>query len=240
MNVRALSERGLLVAGQRDQLRALPFQVRQQRDQLVGFAGIRQQEHDIVGGDHAEVAMARLGGVHEEGGCARRGKRRGELARNVTRLADADHDHAPATIEQRPRGGKERCAELRLQRANGFGFRCEHVAAQRQRALGIESAHVRRGLNDVARTCVEVYPKRMPEAPGEPRAVLHWPDVADAATDPASACGDGRRDHHLPTGSPAADPRLRGGRHRGRAARDRHRARQRRRAQISPSSGSCS
>ena len=41
MHVSGLRQRRLLVAGQRDQARALTLEMRQQRDELVGLAGIR-------------------------------------------------------------------------------------------------------------------------------------------------------------------------------------------------------
>ena len=84
-------------------------------NQLVGLAGVRQQQHDVVGGDHAQVAVARFGGVDEE--CRRAGRRqcRGELARDVAGLADAGHDDATAAFEDRlaRRRRRHRQGELR-------------------------------------------------------------------------------------------------------------------------------
>ena len=52
--------------------------------------------NDVVVRDHAEVAVARLGGVHEERGRAGAREGGGDLARDVPGLADAAHDHAAA------------------------------------------------------------------------------------------------------------------------------------------------
>ena len=71
MHVCALGERALLIARECDDLRALTLQVRHQQHQLVGFTGIRQHHDDVVGRDHAEVAMSGFCGVHKK--CRRTG-----------------------------------------------------------------------------------------------------------------------------------------------------------------------
>jgi hypothetical protein len=148
VDVRALRERRVLVAGERDQLRALAFQMRQQRHQLVGFAGVRDEQHDVVARDHAEIAVARLGRVHEERRRAGGSHGRGDLARDMTGLADADHDDAAAAVEQRADSSKEGSAEAPVQRADCGGLRREHIAAQRERTLRVETAHGRRRRHD--------------------------------------------------------------------------------------------
>ena len=54
-----------------------------------------RQDH-VVRGDHAEIAVAGLGGVDEEGGRAGRGEGGGDLAADMAALADAADDHAAA------------------------------------------------------------------------------------------------------------------------------------------------
>ncbi len=55
-------------------------------------------------GDHAQVAMHRLGGMDEVGGGAGAGHGRRDLARDVARLADAGNDDpAGAGQDQRDR-----------------------------------------------------------------------------------------------------------------------------------------
>ena len=72
--------------------------MRRQQHELVGLAGIGQHQHDVVRRDHPEVAVRRFGGMHEERRRAGRRQRRGELARDVARLADAGHDDAAAAV----------------------------------------------------------------------------------------------------------------------------------------------
>ena len=98
MDVGGLRERALLVAGDRDERGARALDVRQERHELVGLAGIGEHEHDVVGRDHAEVAVHRLGGVHEERRRAGRRERGRELAPDVSRLADAADDDAAAAV----------------------------------------------------------------------------------------------------------------------------------------------
>jgi hypothetical protein len=47
------------------------------------LAGPRQGHDDVIGGDHAEVAVAGFGGVHEKGGGAGGGEGGGDLARHM-------------------------------------------------------------------------------------------------------------------------------------------------------------
>ena len=111
MHIGRVRERRLLVAGQRDQARALALEMRHQRNKLVGLARIRQEQHDVFGGDHAEVPVTRLGGMHEERRCSGRRERCRDLASDMPGLTDAGHDDATATFEQRPRRREERGAQ---------------------------------------------------------------------------------------------------------------------------------
>jgi hypothetical protein len=53
-------------------------------------------EDRVLAADHAEIAMARLGGVNELCGRAGRGERRRDFARHMTALADPGDDQAAA------------------------------------------------------------------------------------------------------------------------------------------------
>ena len=65
--------------GDRDQARAQPPQGRDQPEDLLGLAALRERDHHVVGPDPAEVAVDRLGRVEREGPRARRGQRRRQL-----------------------------------------------------------------------------------------------------------------------------------------------------------------
>ena len=60
--------------------------------QFAGLARPRQRQHHVVAGDHAEVAVAGLGRMDEEGRRAGRGERGGDLAADMAALAHAGDD----------------------------------------------------------------------------------------------------------------------------------------------------
>ncbi len=71
----------------------------QKQNQLRGLSRVGQRENHIVPRDHSEVAMTGLGRMHEKRrrACAR--ERGGDLAGDVSRLADPGHDD-PALARQ--------------------------------------------------------------------------------------------------------------------------------------------
>ena len=74
--------------------------MRQDGDEFVGFAGVRQGDEHVVGGDHAEVAVAGFGRMHEEAGRAGARERGRELAGDMPGFADARYHHAALASEQ--------------------------------------------------------------------------------------------------------------------------------------------
>jgi hypothetical protein len=78
---RASADPALPVKG--DERHAEALEGRNDGHDLVGLAGVRQREHRILAGDHADVAVARLAGVHEERRRAGARERGGELAADV-------------------------------------------------------------------------------------------------------------------------------------------------------------
>ena len=96
MGIGLPGEARLRFAGKRDQLGALAFDQRHDRQQFGGFARVRQRDKYVVARDHAEVAMARFGGMHKirRRAGARHGRR--DFARDMAGLADAAHRYAPA------------------------------------------------------------------------------------------------------------------------------------------------
>ena len=116
------------IAGHRDQLGALALDQRHDRQQFGALAGIGQRDHDVVARDHAEIAVAGFGGMDEEGRGAGAGQRRGDLAGDVARLADAaDHDAAAAAEhdldgphETRRRGARDRSGDRAAPRSRAL------------------------------------------------------------------------------------------------------------------------
>ena len=81
----------------RDQRDVEPARIRDDVGKLGRLAGIRQCEDHVLGGDHAEIAVARFAGVDELRRRPCRGQGGGNLARDVTALADAGDDDPPAS-----------------------------------------------------------------------------------------------------------------------------------------------
>ena len=102
--------------------------------ELHGLARPRQCHDEIVGRDHAEVAVARLARVHEEGGRTGRGEGRRHLAADVAGLAHPGDDQPALGAADQIDRGHERAAEpvadRRRQRGHPAGFRLE--GAQRR------------------------------------------------------------------------------------------------------------
>jgi len=103
-------------------------------------AGVRQRDHHVLRGDHAEVAMRGLGGVHEVGRCAGAGERGGELAPDVARLAHAGDDHPPVACEDDLDRALELLADAGSERVHGLGLDAQHTAGE-----GDGTAFVRSG-----------------------------------------------------------------------------------------------
>ena len=72
-----------------------PLESGQECAELIGLPGVGEDQCDIAGRGHSEVAMHRFGGMEKEGGCPRGGQCRRDLSSNMTRLAHAGHDNAP-------------------------------------------------------------------------------------------------------------------------------------------------
>jgi hypothetical protein len=128
------------ISGQCDQRDVEALDDRQDGQQLLGLARVRDREHHVAGGDHADVAVHGLARVQEERGTPGAGERGGDLAAHVARLAHAgDHDAALAG-EQQAAGLGEVLAEAVLEGRHGLGLGREHASpAGDQRVCGGEA-----------------------------------------------------------------------------------------------------
>ena len=98
-------------AGDRDQRNVEPARIGDDVGEFGRFAGIRQGEDGVLGADHAEIAVARLGGVDELRRRAGRGEGRGDLAGDMAALAHPGDDDAPAHGGARVDRSSERAVE---------------------------------------------------------------------------------------------------------------------------------
>ena len=118
------------IAGEGDQRRAQPLDQRQQGEEFVGFARVGQRHHHVLGGDHAHVAVAGLGGMDEKGRGARAGQGCGDLAADMAGFADAEHHDAACTGQHQLTGPHEMVVDARGECDNGFGFNRQHPAGE--------------------------------------------------------------------------------------------------------------
>ena len=136
--VGVLPERRVGFAGEGDQRHAQALQHRHDDIELVALAGVGNRDHGVAFGDHAEVAVAGLGGVNEHRRRAGRGQRRGDLAPDMAALAHAHHDDTPAAAEDGRNGARKTFAEPSLRAGQRCGFDVERLRGQRQGARRIE------------------------------------------------------------------------------------------------------
>ena len=115
VHFRSLGQGRLGVAGHADQGDAQALDQRQQGDDFGSRAGVGQGEDHVVLGDHAHVAVAGLGRMHEEGGGAGAGQGSGDLLADVTGLAHADDDDPALAGQQQFAGLDEIVANPRQQ-----------------------------------------------------------------------------------------------------------------------------
>jgi len=85
------------------------------------LAGPRQRQDDVVGGDHAEVAVARFRGMDEKRRGAGRGERRRDLAADMAGLAEPGDDQPAPGIFDQVGGRDEGRPQIGLQRRRDRG-----------------------------------------------------------------------------------------------------------------------
>ena len=93
-NVGLAAERALGLGGHRDQRNGVAFGESDDGRQFRRLARPGDGQHDIADLHHAEVAVARLSRMDEEGGLAGRSEGRCDLARDKPGFANAGHDNA--------------------------------------------------------------------------------------------------------------------------------------------------
>jgi hypothetical protein len=91
-NIGLAAKRAFRLGGHGDQRNGVALGESDDRRQFRRLARPGDGEHDVARLHHAEVAVARLGRMDEEGGLAGRGEGRRDLARDMPGLADAGDD----------------------------------------------------------------------------------------------------------------------------------------------------
>ena len=117
--VRAARERVRLIPSEGHHPRADPLQRRQEPQDLLRLARVRERQHQVLARDAAEIPVRRLGRVEVVGGRAGGGQRRADLLRHEAGLADPGDHHSSAATQDPLHGGRE--------------ARVEDEAAQRRR-----------------------------------------------------------------------------------------------------------
>src|SRR5260370_20934198 len=95
-----LRETGILVAGHRNQLRALFANSSCGREQLVGIAAIGCRKNEVARMPLAETAVQRLSRMQKSRRRADRAEQARGIARDVFGLPDAGHVHPSAASER--------------------------------------------------------------------------------------------------------------------------------------------
>src|SRR5581483_9867874 len=118
------------VTGERDQLHAHALDDRKDNQDLVGFAGIGNREHQVLRHDHAEVAVRRFAGMHEKGRRAGGGERGGNLAADVAGLAHADDHDAALGLQDKLAAAVKALIDVLDQRLQCLCFDLERFAPE--------------------------------------------------------------------------------------------------------------
>jgi len=114
-DVRRLAQGRIAFRGHRDQRDAETLGIGDEVLHLRLLAGPRQRHDDIVGCDHAEIAVACFRGVDEKRRRAGGGEGRRDLAADVTGLAEPGDDQAPFGVANEIGRACKGAAEIGLQ-----------------------------------------------------------------------------------------------------------------------------
>ena len=123
-----LSQRGVGLAGQRDQAAADALDDRQNGNDFGGLARIGNDQRDVLGGDHAEVAVPGLARMHKKRRRAGARQRGGDLAADVPGFPHADDHHAPAALQQQFAGARKSVSDPRAERGDRLRLYLYHRA----------------------------------------------------------------------------------------------------------------
>src|SRR5581483_6460832 len=126
-HVGVAGERRVGRTAERDQRNAKAAGDREQAQHLLALAGVGDRDQHVAALEAAQVAVAALARVQEEGRGARRGQGRGDLAAHDPRLADAREHDLAAAGEQHVDRAREARVEPLAQGREPARFDLEHA-----------------------------------------------------------------------------------------------------------------
>ena len=94
------SERIALNRGEGDQVRAFSANARDEAEELVGIAGLAEEDDDVGGGENADVAVEGVDGGEEGGADAEGDEGLGDLVGDEAGLADAGEEDGAGGREE--------------------------------------------------------------------------------------------------------------------------------------------
>ena len=113
--------------------------------QLVRLAAVADGQQDIPFGDHAQIAVHRLNGMHEDGARAGARKSRRYLLADVSAFADAAHHDLSALFQNVQTAGDEfhkGIVKVLLQGSERLHFDVDHFRCAFQYPIFVHSRHV--------------------------------------------------------------------------------------------------
>ncbi len=122
VDISSLSQCRIGVAGQGDQGHALTLDERQQGQNFVGFAGIGQGHHHVLGSDHAHVAVAGFGGMDKKSRAAGAGQGCSDFAADVAGFAHAKNDNPALAVQHEIAGVDEAVVDAAFELFYRLGF----------------------------------------------------------------------------------------------------------------------
>ena len=129
---------GLQAAGHGDQRGAQAPQHGQDGREFAAFAAVGDGQHQVVARDHAQVAMAGLGGVHKKGGGAGGCERGSNLAAHMATFAHAHHHHTAPGLQHHVHGLGKHAIDAGRQSGQGRSLDIKGFAGQAQGLVGIK------------------------------------------------------------------------------------------------------
>ncbi|MNS79571.1 hypothetical protein D3C72_1132280 [compost metagenome] len=91
VNIRRTRHAALRATGHANEGNVQTLEHRDQRQDFVGFTGVRQRNHHVLRRDHSEIAMGGFTRMDEEGRRSGTGEGRGHLTTDVTGFAHPHH-----------------------------------------------------------------------------------------------------------------------------------------------------
>ena len=126
-DVGVLGQRRIVVADDGDEFGTDTLERRQDVEDFYGFPAVRKGQYDIIGRDHAQVAVDGFSRMEENGWRPCTGQRRRYFAGNVAGFPHARDDDPALRFHNHVDGIDEILIERRNQLFNALCFLMEHV-----------------------------------------------------------------------------------------------------------------